>query len=64
VTAAHLLGPAVARPMIRKGCTDKLVFASRAEAMIRAKISGNLHPYRCANCDQWHNTSQRGTNRK
>lgn len=60
VTAAHLRGPAVVLP-VRKGCTNKIQFATRAEAVASfvrgSKKLPHLSPYRCKHCFLWHGTS-------
>ena len=60
MTAAHIRGPAVVVP-VQRGCTNKIQFATRAEAMASivrgAKKLPHLKPYRCRHCGHWHGTS-------
>ena len=60
MSAAHLRGPAVTVP-VRRGCTNKIQFATRAEAVASivrgAKKLPHLKPYKCRHCSYWHATS-------
>ena len=42
----------------RKGCLEKVPFASQAEAnLVAASWGGRVKPYLCDFCGQWHMTS-------
>jgi hypothetical protein len=45
-------------PLIERGCTSKATFFSRREARSVSRSGwvgrGQLKPYHCPNCKQWH----------
>lgn len=45
-------------PLVERGCTSKVAFESRREALNLARngrrSNGQLHPYHCRYCDLWH----------
>lgn len=64
MSAAYLNAPQAVRVTHHKRCDVKQAHASRQNAIVEGRKQGNHHPYRCRECGMWHNTSQRGTNRK
>jgi len=54
--AAYLKGPMVVPDDRKPGCTGKVQYESRPEAMIAIKNirSSRARPYTCAYCGKWH----------
>jgi hypothetical protein len=61
--AAYLSTPAITLPPPRRlsGCTGKVAFCSRADALKEARKGsrvGTLQAYECKHCGSWHLTSR------
>jgi hypothetical protein len=70
MTAAHLKGPPVEQAPLVRGCSTKIFYLTRKEAMSQinrrgaassataAKIATS-RPYHCRHCNRWHVTTGR-----